>query len=221
MSTQFEINNIIADSGNFTTLQLNGTTVSVSGHTHTSSNITDFNSSVSGLLPTISNSGDNRILTSTGSTIGINAESNLTFDGATLTATSGNFTHSLQVNSTGVSLTGHTHTSSNITDFNSSVSGLLPVTSIVAGSGISVSSLSGTYTINAKVYSTTIGDGSTTSYTVTHNLSVSNDVQVTVRDTGTNYYVYPDIKYVNSNSVLIEFTSAPTSNQYRVSIIGF
>jgi len=42
----------------------------------------------------------------------------------------------------------HTHTSSNITDFNSSVSGLLPVKNIVAGSGISISSVSGTYTIN-------------------------------------------------------------------------
>ena len=52
MSTQFEINNIIADSGNFlNALQLNGTGVSISGHTHTISNITDFNSSFSGLLP--------------------------------------------------------------------------------------------------------------------------------------------------------------------------
>ena len=33
-------------SGNFTTLQLNGTGVSISGHTHTSSNITDFTESV-------------------------------------------------------------------------------------------------------------------------------------------------------------------------------
>lgn len=43
-----------------------------------------------------------------------------------ITANSGNFTNSLQVNSTGVSLTGHTHTTSDITNFNSSVSGLLP-----------------------------------------------------------------------------------------------
>lgn len=41
---------------------------------------------------TISNSGDNRILTSTGSTSGINAESNLTFDGSLLTSPSGNIT---------------------------------------------------------------------------------------------------------------------------------
>ena len=73
-----------SSSGNFSSLSVNGTGVSVNGHTHTSSQITDFNSSVSGLLPTIANSGDNRILTSTGSAVGINAENNLTFDGSVL-----------------------------------------------------------------------------------------------------------------------------------------
>ena len=58
--------------------------VSTSGHTHVASNIIDFNSSVSGLLPTISNSGDNRLLTSTGTSTGINAENNITFDGSGL-----------------------------------------------------------------------------------------------------------------------------------------
>jgi len=41
---------INSSSGNFTTLQVNGTNVSVSGHTHSSSDITNFNSSVSGLV---------------------------------------------------------------------------------------------------------------------------------------------------------------------------
>jgi len=73
--------NFVASSGNFTSaLTVNNVAVSVSGHTHTSSNITDFNSSVSGLLPTIANSGDNRILTSTGTSTGVNAENNLNFD---------------------------------------------------------------------------------------------------------------------------------------------
>lgn len=76
--------NLISQSGRFTSLTINGTGVSISGHTHTSSAITNFNSSVSGLLPTITNSGDNRILTSTGSTVGINAENKLTFDGTNL-----------------------------------------------------------------------------------------------------------------------------------------
>lgn len=47
---------IPSSSGNFSTLQVSGTNVSVSGHTHTSSDITNFNSSVSGLLPSISGS---------------------------------------------------------------------------------------------------------------------------------------------------------------------
>lgn len=91
---------LTATSGNFTqSLQVNGSGVSINGHNHTSSNIADFNSSVSGLLPTIANSGDNRILTSTGSTVGINAESSLTFNGSLLTAPSGSFTNSLVIGS--------------------------------------------------------------------------------------------------------------------------
>lgn len=61
---------------------------------------------------------------------------------------SGNFTN-LSVSGVNVSLVGHTHTSSNITDFNSSVSGLLPVTNIVSGSGITVSSSNGSFTISS------------------------------------------------------------------------
>ena len=175
MSTQFEINNIIADSGNFlAALQLNGTGVSISGHSHIIGDVSGLQTALDGKQA------------------------------------SGSYASS-----------SHSHTSSDITDFNSSVSGLLSVTNIVAGTGMMVSSSAGSFTINLDAYSVLIGDGSATSYTVTHNLGISNDVHVSVRDAGTNYYVYPDVKYVNSNSVLIEFSSAPTSNQYRVSIIGF
>lgn len=60
---------------------------SLSNHKHSVIDITNFNSSVSGLLPTIANSGDNRILTSTGTTTGINAENNATFDGTNFNIT--------------------------------------------------------------------------------------------------------------------------------------
>ena len=46
---------LIANSGSFTNLTVNNTGVSVSGHSHTISDITNFGSGVSGLLPTISN----------------------------------------------------------------------------------------------------------------------------------------------------------------------
>lgn len=54
----------------------------------------------------------------------------------------------LQVNSISVSVSGHTHTSTNITNFNSAVSGLLPVTNIVAGTNITTSNSSGSRTIS-------------------------------------------------------------------------
>ena len=43
----------------------------------------------------------------------------------------------------------HTHTASQITDFNTSVSGLLPVKDVVPGTNITVTSSSGIYTINS------------------------------------------------------------------------
>lgn len=109
-----------------TTLLVNGTGVSVSGHTHTSSSITDFNSSVSGLLPVVMGTG--YIVSS--------FTNNIYTISATGLQPSGNY-----------SVVGHTHTASNITDFNSSVSGLIQVKNMVGGSGINVSSLSGIYTI--------------------------------------------------------------------------
>lgn len=57
----------------------------------------------------INNYADNRVLTSDGTVTGIDAESNLTFDGT-----------SLKVNNINVSISGHTHIVSEITDFYSS-----------------------------------------------------------------------------------------------------
>ena len=62
------------------------------------------------------------------------------------------------VEATGLSASGHTHTASNITDFDGAVSGLLPVKNIVGGSGINVSSTTGTYTISVTGISSLIGE---------------------------------------------------------------
>jgi hypothetical protein len=128
---------INAASGSFTSLTVNGTGVSLSGHTHTSSDITDFNSTVSGLLPSVSGIG--YATTS--------FANNIYTVSVTGLQPSGNY-----------SVVGHTHTSSNITDFNSSVSGLLPITNIVAGSNVTVSTSGTTYTIS----SSGTGGGGTT-----------------------------------------------------------
>jgi len=70
------------------------------------------------------NIADGRLYTKNSSNIVINLGIT-SISGTSITPASGNFTQSLQVNGTGVSVSGHTHVSSNITDFNSSVSGLL------------------------------------------------------------------------------------------------
>ena len=59
----------------------------------------------------------------------------------------GNFSQNLLVNGTEVSISGHTHTSSDITNFDTSVSGLLPVKNIIAGYDINITNNSGVYTV--------------------------------------------------------------------------
>lgn len=65
----------------------------------------------------------------------------------------------------------------------------------------------------------TIGDGATTALTCTHSLGTK-DVQVQVRDASTDAVVYPDIVNTSTTITTITFAVAPTSNQYKVVIIG-
>lgn len=65
-----------------------------------------------------------------------------------------------------------------------------------------------------------IGDGSATSYTVTHSFSTK-DVTVQIYDNSSPYaQVETDVEHTSTSAVTIKFASAPTSNQYRVVVIG-
>lgn len=75
---------------------------------------------------------------------------------------------------------------------------------------------------NAKAgkYSTNLGNGSATQFTVTHNLG-SMDVVVGIRETAPPYnVVYADVQIIDANSVRVLFGAAPSSGQYRATIIG-
>jgi hypothetical protein len=96
-----------AGTGNFSSLKVNNTEVSLSGHIHSTGDITGLYSAITGSIST-SLSGVSGIQLS------YNSSTDTLFIGTTGLQPSGNYAASV-----------HTHTSSNITDFNSSVSGLV------------------------------------------------------------------------------------------------
>jgi hypothetical protein len=73
---------------------------------------------------------------------------------------------------------------------------------------------------SAPSYSTTIGNGTSTTFLVTHSLNKTNIIP-SVRDTVSNYFVYPDIVYTDANNLTVNFVSAPSTSQYLVCVIGF
>jgi hypothetical protein len=114
-----------------------------------------------------------------------------------------------------------------------STSGLATTSSglaVVPGLGITISAqgAAGAATTNqvaintdvvARKYTTTIGDGTTTSYTVTHNLN-TRFVQVTIFDASTYAQVFTDVVNSTVNTVTVSFATAPGVSAYNVVVIG-
>jgi hypothetical protein len=90
-----------------------------------------------------------------------------------------------------------------------------------AGTGISV--LLGNVSIDTSVvarkYAANVGDNSSTSITITHNLG-TRDVQVTLYDASSYAEVMCDVTHATTNTITLAFSTAPTTNQYRVVVIG-
>jgi hypothetical protein len=85
--------------------------------------------------------------------------------------------------------------------------------SIVAG-GLQVDTA-----IVARKYSQSIGDGSSTSIAVTHNLNTQ-DCVANIRNASTNAVVDCDITHTSANVTTFAFNVAPSNNAYRVTILG-
>lgn len=89
-----------------------------------------------------------------------------------------------------------------------------------AGLSLSGSGLAIDTAVVVRKYATSIGDGSNTTYTVTHNLG-TRDVQVTVYDNSSPYAeVVVDVQHTSTTAIAVLFSVAPTSNQYRVVVQG-
>jgi len=90
-----------------------------------------------------------------------------------------------------------------------------------AGSGLTLtgSLFAVDATVVAKKFSTTIGDGVTTTFVITHNLNTL-DVSPTLRHIPTGSIEQTDIISSTVNSVTVSFSVAPAVGAYRVTVIG-
>ena len=94
-------------------------------------------------------------------------------------------------------------------------------TSYTAGSGISISGgvIAIDTSITARKVAATIGDGASTTITLTHNLNTQ-DITVSVRDATTNVGVLCDWTANGVNTAQLTFGTAPTTGQYRAVVTG-
>lgn len=93
--------------------------------------------------------------------------------------------------------------------------------SYTAGNGVAINAgvISVDPTVTARKASATIGDGTATTITFTHNLNTQ-DVIVAIKEVSTNAGVITDWVANGVNTVQLTFGTVPTSGQYRVTVIA-
>ena len=151
-------------------------------------------------------------LTLVGNTFAVGAGTGITVGADTVSLTN----TSLTVNGTSIALGASGTITANTTN------------ALTLGTGLTGTSFNGSAAVTAAIdtavvvrkYNASIGDGSATSYTVTHSLN-TRDVQVTVYDNSAPYAeVICDVQHSTTSAVTLLFSVAPTSNQYRVVVQG-
>ena len=148
----------------------------------------------SGVFSALLNGGANSGLTSTSSGLAVNPGAGITTSGG----------------STAISLAGTNPALS-------TASGL----AVVAGTGITVASnnVAVDTTVVSRHYATSIGDGSTLTYTVTHGLGTLDVIAQVYANSG-GAQVEADIVHASTTTITVGFAVAPSSNQYRVVVMG-
>jgi hypothetical protein len=157
------------------------------------------------LLP--ANSG----LSTSSSGLAVGAGSGITVSGGNVSLTN----NSVTVNGNTVALGGSTTVTATTTN------------ALTLGTGLTGTSFNGSSAVTAAIdtsvvvrkYAAAVGDGTSTSITVTHNLG-TRDVQVTLYDASSYAEVMADVTHATTNTITLAFSVAPTSSQYRVVVFG-
>ena len=78
----------------------------------------------------------------------------------------------------------------------------------------------GLTTGGVRKYTQAIGDGTSTSYVVTHSITTGQVIVQVYRVLAPSDLIDCDVEKTNSTSVTVRFATAPTSNQYNVVVMG-
>jgi len=99
-------------------------------------------------------------------------------------------------------------------------SGLNVTSDLAVGAGNGITVLTNTVAIDSSVvvskYATNVGDGTATSYTITHNLGTRDVIVSVYEGSGSYAEVICDVNHATTNTITLLFSVAPTLDQYRV-----
>jgi len=112
---------------------------------------------------------------------------------------------------------GQTYTASNgvVLNSNNFAGVVTPSGGVLVGiSGFSIDT-----SIVARKFSANVGNGSSTSISITHNLGTQ-DIVVSIREIATNSGVLTDWVATDTNTVTLTFATAPASSAFRVTVVG-
>lgn len=71
----------------------------------------------------------------------------------------------------------------------------------------------------ARKYTVAIGDGTATTFNITHNFNTL-DTTASLREVSTGNWVMTDMQTVDANTIKLLFATAPSSGQYKLTITG-
>ncbi|GIV52394.1 MAG: hypothetical protein KatS3mg038_2915 [Candidatus Kapaibacterium sp.] len=86
---------------------------------------------------------------------------------------------------------------------------------------MAVSNLRASTTLRLRVHwcTSTFGDTTNTTYTITHNLN-SQDVVYSIRTTSDNKSVIASVTHTSANSLTVELAQAPGNNALRIVVVA-